>query len=156
MYYLKFLQKLPLTLEKSWDFFSSPANLKILTPEHMGFEITNAHENSKMYAGQIIAYIVRPVWNYPLEWVSEITHVQEPYYFVDEQLFGPYKFWHHEHHFKSIPNGIEMIDIVYYKMPFGIVGKMIHLLKVKQDLEAIFSYRNAKLEKMFGPYIPPD
>ncbi|MBA3721219.1 MAG: SRPBCC family protein [Parachlamydiaceae bacterium] len=149
---LKYLQKLPLSLEDSWNFFSSPANLKILTPEHLDFEITNDHENRKMYAGQIIAYRIRPVLNLPLEWVSEITQVQEPYYFIDEQRFGPYKFWHHEHRFNPIPNGVEVVDIVYYKMLFGFLGKVLHTLKVKQDLEAIFSYRRAKLEELFGPY----
>ena len=149
---LKYLQKLPLSLEESWFFFSSPANLKVLTPEHLGFEITNDLENRKMYPGQIIAYIVRPLWGLPLEWVSEITHVQEPYYFIDEQRCGPYQIWHHEHRFASIPNGVEMSDVVYYKMPFGFLGNAFHSLKVKHDLEAIFSYRNAKLEKLFGPY----
>ncbi|MBA3603920.1 MAG: SRPBCC family protein, partial [Parachlamydiaceae bacterium] len=105
MFTLKYLQKIPLSLEESWDFFSSPKNLKILTPEHLGFEILNDLGNKKMYPGQIITYNVRPILNIPLEWVTEITHVQEPNYFVDEQRFGPYKFWHHEHHFKPIPNG---------------------------------------------------
>ncbi|MBA3815545.1 MAG: SRPBCC family protein [Parachlamydiaceae bacterium] len=149
---LKFLQKVPLSLKESWDFFSSPENLKILTPQHLGFEISNDLDDRKMYAGQIIAYRLRPVFNIPIEWVSEITHVQEPFYFVDEQCFGPYKFWHHEHHFKAIPNGVEVVDIIYYKMPFGFLGKVIHSLKVKQDLETIFTYRRAKLEELFGPY----
>jgi ligand-binding SRPBCC domain-containing protein len=152
---LKYLQKVPLSLEESWNFFSSPANLKILTPEHLGFEITNDLENRKMYAGQIIAYTIRPVLNFPIEWVTEITEVQEPHYFIDEQRFGPYKFWHHEHRFSQIPNGVEMVDSVYYKMPFGVLGKALHYLKVKKDLETIFSYRQKKLEQLFGPYIEP-
>jgi len=153
---LKYLQKVPLSLKGSWDFFSSPANLKILTPEHLDFEITNDLQNKKMYPGQIIAYRIRPVLNFPLVWVSEITQVEEPYYFIDQQLIGPYKFWHHEHRFNPIPNGVEVVDIIYYKMPFGVLGKVLHLLKVKQDLQAIFSYRQAKLEKLFGPYIEPE
>lgn len=149
---LKYAQRLPLSLEESWNFFSSPKNLKILTPEHLGFEIKNDLENRKMYAGQIIAYTIRPVFNLPLEWITEITQVQEPYYFIDEQRFGPYKFWHHEHRFHPIPNGVEVVDMIYYKMPFGLLGKLLHKVKVKQDLEQIFSYRHAKLEKLFGPY----
>lgn len=156
MYSLTYLQKLPLSLEDSWNFFSSPANLKILTPDHLRFEITNNLENRKMYAGQIIAYTIRPLWNLPLEWISEITHVQEPYYFIDEQRFGPYKFWHHEHRFHSIPEGVEMTDTIYYKLPLGPLGKIFHALKVKHDLAAIFSYRQAKLEKMFGPHCGPN
>ena len=152
MYYLNYVQKVPLSLEESWDFFSSPANLKILTPEYLSFEMTNAHENRKMYAGQIITHCIRPIWNFPLEWVTEITHVQEPYYFIDEQRFGPYKFWHHEHWFKPISKGVEMTDRVYYKLPFGFFGQALHALKIKHDLEAIFSYRHAKLEQLFGSY----
>ena len=139
-------------MDESWNFFSSPENLKILTPEHLGFEIKNGLENRKMYAGQIIAYTIRPVFNLPLEWVTEITQVQEPYYFIDEQRFGPYKFWHHEHRFNPIPNGVEVVDMIYYKMPFGVLGQFLHHVKVKKDLEHIFSYRHAKLEKLFGPY----
>ncbi len=152
MFTLKYTQKVPLNLEESWDFFSSPANLKILTPEHLGFEIINDLENRKMYPGQIIVYKIRPLLNFSLEWVSEITHVQKPYYFVDEQRFGPYKYWHHEHHFNPVLNGVELIDIVYYKMPFGFIGQALHSLKVKHDLETIFSYRRNKLEKLFGIY----
>ena len=150
---VKYLQNIPLSLEQSWDFFSSPANLKILTPEHLGFEITNDLGDRKMYPGQIISYKVRPIFNIPLEWVSEITHVQKPYYFVDEQRFGPYKYWHHEHHFKSIPNGVESMDIIYFKMPLGFIGNAFFKFKVKKDLEKIFSYRREKLEKLFGPYL---
>lgn len=152
MYVLKYSQKLPISPEQCWEFFSSPANLKILTPEHMGFEITNDLNDRKMFAGQVIAYIIKPLFNLSIEWVTEITHMDPPHYFIDEQRFGPYKFWHHEHRFIPIPNGTEMIDIVHYKLPFGLLGKVIYHLKVKSDLESIFSYRNAKLEQMFGVY----
>lgn len=152
MYYLEFSQKLPLSLEESWNFFSSLSNLKVLTPGLLGFELPDDVKNSKMYAGQIISYRIRPLWNISLNWVTEITHIHEPYYFIDEQRFGPYKFWHHEHRFNPIPNGIEMIDKIYYKIPFGPIGKILHFLKVQQEIEAIFSYRHAKLENMFGSY----
>jgi ligand-binding SRPBCC domain-containing protein len=149
---LKFFQKVPLSLEESWDFFSSPANLKILTPDRLRFEIKGENENCQMYSGQIIAYTIHPFLNLPLEWVTEITHVEKPYYFIDEQRFGPYKFWHHEHRFNPIPNGVEMVDTIYYKLPFGILGKLINSLKVKSDLEEIFAYRREKMEKLFGIY----
>lgn len=152
MYCLKYSQKLPLSIEKCWEFFSSPKNLQILTPEHLKFQITNGPIDLKMYAGQVISYTIRPIMDFPIEWVTEITHVNEPHYFVDEQRFGPYKYWHHEHRFHSIENGVEMNDTVYYKMPFGVFGKLFHCLKVKKDLDAIFSYREAKLEKLFGAY----
>ncbi len=149
---LKYLQKLPISMQESWEFFSSPTNLKILTPQHLNFEIVKDHGHTKMYAGQIIAYRIRPILNFPIEWVSEISHIQEPYYFIDEQLFGPYKFWHHEHRFNPIPNGVEVVDTIHYKLPFGFLGKVLQS-KVKQDLESIFSFRRAKLEELFGSYL---
>jgi ligand-binding SRPBCC domain-containing protein len=152
MYYLKYSQKLPLTLEACWNFFSSPANLRTLTPDYLNFKITSL-ESEIMYAGQIIVYDIHPILNLPIEWVTEISHVEKPYYFIDEQRFGPYKFWHHEHHFKPIVSGIEMMDIIYYQLPFGILGQALHAIKIKRDLENIFAYRRAKLEKLFGPYI---
>ncbi len=151
MYSLKYVQQFPLSIEKCWDFFSSPVNLKILTPDHLGFDITTT-ETRQMYAGQIIGYKIRPLWNISIEWFSEITHVQAPNYFIDEQRFGPYKFWHHEHRFVPISEGTEMTDLIYYKLPYGPVGKIFHFLKVKQELDAIFSYRSAKLKNMFGTF----
>lgn len=151
MYCLTYKQKLPISLQECWDFFSTPANLITITPQHLNFEITN-ESDIKMYAGQIIGHIIRPIWGIPLEWITEITHVQEPHYFIDEQRFGPYKFWHHEHRFISTSNGVEMFDTVYYKLPYGPLGKVIHKLKVKNDLEAIFAYRHSKLEEKFGLY----
>lgn len=149
MHILKTVQKLPISLEEAWDFFSSPKNLKIITPPYMGFDITSGGED-KMYAGQIITYIVKPVLGIPMEWVTEITHVQEPYYFVDEQRFGPYALWHHKHFFKAIPGGIEMQDVVHYKIPLGPIGKFINNIYIQNKLKEIFDFRYQTLEKMFG------
>lgn len=151
MYCLKYSQNLPLSLEESWNFFSSPKNLNILTPAYLNFKISSL-EIEDMYAGQMIVYDIHPILNIPIEWVTEITQVEKPYYFIDEQRFGPYKFWHHEHRFRSIDNGIEMTDIIYYQLPFGIFGKALHRLKIKHDLEKIFAFRRAKLEDLFGFY----
>lgn len=153
MHILKYSQTLPLNLSACWDFFSSPANLKVLTPEHLDFNITNLNDSKKMYPGQIITYTIRPILNIPIEWVTEITQAQQPDYFIDEQRFGPYKFWYHEHRFNAIANGVEMIDTIYYQLPCGILGKILNSIKIKHDIECIFSYRKAKLEKMFGPYV---
>ncbi len=152
MHCLNYSQKLPISLEECWDFFSSPANLKTLTPLHLGFEITNDLQDKKMYPGQIIAYTIRPLWNMPMEWVTEITHVEEQNYFIDEQRIGPYKMWHHEHRFTPIPNGTEMVDTIYYQLPLGPLGKAIHTFKVEQEIKAIFAYRQEKLETLFGRY----
>lgn len=151
MYYMEYSQKLPISIQESWSFFSSPANLKIITPPNLGFQITN-EKIDEMYPGQIISYTIRPFGNLKMEWVTEITHVREPFYFVDEQRYGPYKFWHHEHWFYSLNDGVKIIDKIYYQMPFGILGKILHKFRIKSDLEKIFSYRSAKLSEIFGFY----
>jgi ligand-binding SRPBCC domain-containing protein len=143
-------QTLPVTLEEAWSFFSSPANLKKITPAYMGFEITSDLGDGKMYAGQIISYIVTPLLGLPMSWTTEITHVIENKYFVDEQRFGPYSFWHHQHWFKEVEGGVEMTDIVHYAIPFGWLGRLANTLIVKNKLNEIFSFREEIVHKMFG------
>jgi ligand-binding SRPBCC domain-containing protein len=147
---LSTVQKLPISIEEAWTFFSSPKNLKVITPDYMGFKITSDLGDGKMYSGQIISYIVTPVLNVPMEWVTEISHVSEPHYFVDEQRFGPYAFWHHKHFFKEIEGGVEMTDTVHYKVPLGPIGDLVNALFVKNKLKEIFDYRYQKLESLFG------
>jgi ligand-binding SRPBCC domain-containing protein len=143
-------QDLPISLAEAWDFFSSPANLKTITPPYMGFDITSGFRGEKMYPGQIITYIVRPVLGLPLNWVTEITHVKEPHFFVDEQRFGPYTFWHHKHFFEPIESGVRMEDIVHYKVPLGPLGDLANWVYVKSKLDEIFDFRFKKLEEIFG------
>lgn len=150
MYTLTVKQRLPITLTQAWEFFSSPANLKTITPGHLGFEITSGFAGEKMYAGMIITYKVKPMFGIPLSWVTEITHVQEPHYFVDEQRFGPYKLWHHKHFIREVPGGVEMEDTVHYMLPFGWLGKLVHPWLVKPQLAEIFRYREQKLTELFG------
>ncbi len=109
-------------MEEAWDFISNPANLKTITPDYMGFEILSGADRT-MYPGQIIQYIVTPLLGLKTKWVTEITHVAEKQYFVDEQRFGPYALWHHKHFIKEIANGVEMEDIIDYKVPFGWVWR---------------------------------
>lgn len=149
LFQLKSKQKLPITLEDAWDFFSSPANLKIITPDYMAFKVKTGG-NRKMYPGQIISYTVKPAFNIPLTWITEILHVEEKKYFVDNQIQGPYKLWHHKHFFEEIENGIEMRDEVDYILPFGLIGDIVHSLYVKKRLEGIFEYRKTKLIELFG------
>ena len=144
-------QNLPITCDQAWDFLSDPNNLKTITPDYMGFEILSGAEK-KMYAGQIIQYIVTPVMGIPTKWVTEITHVKEGEYFVDEQRFGPYALWHHKHFIRPIENGVEMEDIIDYKIPFGTLGRLAHLIIVKPKLNEIFDYRQKKLIELFGEY----
>ena len=151
LYTLHTIQKLPVSIEEAWEFFSDPKNLKVITPEYMGFDIT-AGGDRPMFAGQIIQYIVTPVAGIKTKWVTEITHVQEPSYFVDEQRFGPYALWHHKHFFREIEGGVEMEDVVDYKLPYGILGGLVHKPVVRRKLEEIFSFRRKKLLELFGEY----
>jgi ligand-binding SRPBCC domain-containing protein len=145
------IQKLPISIEKAWEFISSPKNLKKITPDYMSFDILSGAEKP-MYAGQIIQYIVTPILGIKTKWVTEITHVKENEYFVDEQRFGPYALWHHKHFIKKTEGGIEMEDIIDYKVPLGFLGQLIHPILVKPKLEEIFTYRQKKLIELFGEY----
>ena len=136
-------------LQTCWDFFSSPANLKRITPSYMGFDV-KTEVPTKMYEGLIIAYTVKPLLGIPVEWVTEITHVKDKSFFVDEQRKGPYTMWHHEHHFKEVEGGVEMTDIVSYIIPFGFLGKLVEPFLVKPKLEEIFAYRFKIVEEVFG------
>ena len=151
IYTLHKKQKLPITVELAWEFLSSPKNLKTITPDYMGFNIL-AGADRPMYPGQIIQYSVTPVLGIKTKWVTEITHVRDNEYFVDEQRFGPYALWHHKHFIKAIEGGVEMEDIIDYKVPMGILGQLAHPILVKPKLEEIFNYRTKKLEELFGKY----
>ncbi len=146
--FLRTEQFLPISLEQAWDFFSSPKNLKTITPPYMGFIIKSGADR-KMFPGQIITYTVTPLLGIPMNWVTEITHVREPYYFVDEQRFGPYSFWHHKHFFEEVEGGVNMIDEVHYKVPLGFLGDIADVLFVRSKLKEIFDFRFKKLEEMF-------
>tara|TARA_B100000029_G_C17143692_1_gene803393 strand:- start:29 stop:490 length:462 start_codon:yes stop_codon:yes gene_type:complete len=144
-------QKIPIDKNEAWKFLSDPNNLKTITPDYMGFDIIEK-ENTKMYSGQIIKYIVTPIFGIKMNWVTEITHVKDFEYFVDEQRFGPYKFWHHKHLIKEIKNGVEMIDILDYALPFGFAGRFFHPIIIKPKLNEIFNYRRNKLIEIFGNF----
>ena len=150
VYHLKSTQVLPLTLQQAWDFFSSPKNLAIITPREMNFKILSMSGGEKMYAGQIISYAVTVMPWIRVRWVTEITHVQEPEFFTDEQRFGPYAFWHHKHHFTTVNDGVLMTDEVDYALPWGFLGQFAHWLFVAREVNRIFDYRNKVLETYFG------
>jgi len=144
-------QKLPISMEEAWEFLSSPKNLKVITPDKMGFHIISGADRP-MFAGQIIQYLVTPLPLLKTNWVTEITHVVKNEYFVDEQRFGPYALWHHKHFIKEIKGGVEMEDIIDYKIPFGMLGRMMNPIIVKPKLKEIFAYRKLKLEELYGKY----
>jgi len=152
-FHLKFSQQIPISLEEAWDFFSSPMNLAKITPADMAFVVTSELPVSqKMYPGMIITYKVSPVAGIKLNWMTEITQVEDHKYFIDEQRFGPYKFWHHQHHFKEIPGGVEMDDILTYGLPMGIFGNIANSVFVANKLQQIFDYRTKKVIELFGSY----
>ena len=144
-------QQLPISLDTAWEFLSNPRNLKTITPDYMSFNIVSEIDRP-LYTGQIIQYIVTPLLGIKTKWVSEITHIEEKKYFVDEQMYGPYALWHHKHFIKEIDGGVEMEDIIDYKVPLGILGQIVHPFIVKPKLEEIFNYRQEKLEELFGTY----
>jgi ligand-binding SRPBCC domain-containing protein len=137
-------------IQTVWDFMSSPENLEKITPTYMGFKILSDLNNSKMYPGQIIEYYVTPVAGIKMHWVTEITHVKNLEFFVDEQRFGPYAFWHHKHFLKQVDGGVEMIDIVHYKAPFGIIGRIANTMFIEKKIKEIFDFRYKKLEEIFN------
>jgi len=143
-------QIVPISLEQAWDFFSTPKNLSRITPAHMDFRILSELPE-KVYAGQIIQYTVKPLPLMRMRWVTEITQVEEPGFFIDEQRFGPYAFWHHQHRFEAVAEGTKIIDLVHYGLPLGILGRIANHLFVKQQLNAIFEYRETVLNEMFKP-----
>tara|TARA_Y100001934_G_scaffold67083_1_gene83241 strand:- start:231 stop:716 length:486 start_codon:yes stop_codon:yes gene_type:complete len=148
---LKYSQKLPISLNEAWDFLSSPKNLELITPRHMDFNITDWDEK-KAYPGQIIQYTVKPLLGVKINWVTEITQVKDKEFFIDEQRFGPYSFWHHKHFLKEIENGILIEDVIHYKIPLGPIGVLINFLFINSKLNSIFKYRKQELIKIFGDY----
>lgn len=152
LYVLQRVQRLPVSIDVAWNFFSDPKNLFELTPPALNLKFTNEVYGNGMYPGQIITYKVKPLLHIPLFWMTEITHVHAPHFFVDEQRQGPYKIWHHEHHFKPIDGGVEMTDLIHYALPFGFLGRIAHTLFVKKQLEEIFRFRHQKIEDLFGNY----
>ena len=142
-------QFLPVSPEQAWDFFSRPQNLAKITPEYMKFRILHMSGDNDMYAGQIISYRLFALPFLPVSWTTEITHVQKPFYFVDEQRFGPYALWHHQHRFREVPGGVEMTDEVNYAIPFGFIGRIANSIFVKRQLNTIFEHRFNVLKELF-------
>jgi ligand-binding SRPBCC domain-containing protein len=151
-YQLHKTQNIPAPVKEVWDFISSPANLKKITPLYMGFNIISKNLPEKMYPGMIIGYRVSPVFGIKTTWVTEITQIQEQEYFVDEQRVGPYDLWHHEHRIEVIPGGVHMSDTVSYKPPLGLLGSIANEIMIRRKLKEIFDFRKTALEDIFGKW----
>jgi ligand-binding SRPBCC domain-containing protein len=152
VYSLHSSQKVPASLEEIWAFFSDAKNLALVTPPHLNLKVTNPVYGEAVYAGQVMTYNVKPVLGIPVAWMTEITHVADKKYFVDEQRKGPYKLWHHQHHFRAIEGGVEMTDLVHYRLPLGFLGSLAHGILVKGELQKIFTYRYQKIVERFGKW----
>jgi ligand-binding SRPBCC domain-containing protein len=152
-YALKLKQNIPVSLDTAWEFFSSPLNLAKITPPEVNFVVTSDYNDAaRVYPGMIITYKVSPLFGIKLNWMTEITHVQDHQYFVDEQRFGPYALWHHQHHFKEIPGGVEMTDLLHYAIPYGIIGRLSNKVLVGKQIKKIFDYRVKAVETIFGRF----
>lgn len=149
-YSLNSKQTLPISLEKAWHFFSRPENLNELTPQDMSFEIKSDIQGVEMYEGMLIEYTIKPMMNIPMNWVTEITHISDKKYFIDEQRFGPYAMWHHEHHFEETEGGVLMTDKLTYAMPMGPLGTIANGLFVGKRVKEIFDYRYSILKTYFS------
>lgn len=143
-------QFIPRSLDEVWRFFSRPENLNDVTPGDMSFQILSDIRNQPMYEGMIICYKISPFTGIKMNWVTEITHISERKFFVDEQRFGPYAMWHHEHHFEERDGGVLMRDVLHYKVPYGIVGTIADALFVDKKVEQIFAFRKKTIEELFG------
>jgi len=148
-YHLKRTQFLPISQTEAWDFFSSPRNLGVITPKRMNFKILSITGGEKMFSGQLIKYKVSVLPFVRMGWKTKITNVEEPNYFVDTQLSGPYSLWHHKHIFKTVEGGVEMIDELEYAIPLGILGQFANWLFVGKEVNGIFEYRNNVLKTYF-------
>ena len=143
-------RKVTTTIDKAWDFFSQPKNLNKLTPADLNFKI-NSGSSSNFYEGKIITYTIKLLSIFKFNWTTEITTVEKKCFFIDKQLFGPYKLWHHEHHFKKNSDGtITIIDKVKYKLPFYILGAFIHKLFIRRKLLKIFMFRQQRINELFN------
>jgi ligand-binding SRPBCC domain-containing protein len=151
MHQLKTIQHLPISLEEAWAFFSSPRNLAVITPKELNL-VPVSELPADMYPGMFIQYSVRPLLGIPVTWVTEITHVRHLEYFVDEQRLGPYHIWHHQHHFRAVEGGVEMTDIVDYRLPFGLLGIVTEKLLVGNEVKKIFEFRRKRLLELFGVF----
>lgn len=143
-------QFIPRPLEEVWQFFSRPENLETMTPEGVNFTILSDIADVEMYEGMVILYKVSPIANIPMNWMTVITTIHHGKYFVDEQRFGPYALWHHEHHFEEYADGTMMKDLLHYKVPYGFIGTIANALFVEDKIEEIFSHRKGAVEKLFN------
>lgn len=147
---LEFTAIVPRSLSETWAFFSRPENLEKLTPEDVSFKIKTPVQGVEMYPGMAIQYRVSPFPGVGMDWVTEITQIQQHKYFVDDQRVGPFALWHHQHHFRALSDEkTEMKDILHYQAPFGPLGTLADWLFVRKQVEGIFTAREEAIQRLF-------
>jgi ligand-binding SRPBCC domain-containing protein len=147
-YVLQREQWIPRPIEHVFDFFADARNLEAITPPWLDFRILTP-EPIRMGSGTLIRYRLR--WHgLPLRWLTEIQRWNPPTEFIDVQLQGPYRLWHHMHHFRPADGGTLMQDVVRYALPLGPLGRLAHAWRVQSDLEAIFDFRASKVSELLG------
>lgn len=157
LHILKTTTILPISIEHAWDFFSSPVNLSVITPPEMRFKILSSFKaGDKIFAGMLIDYTVRPLFGVPLHWTTMITEADAPNFFSDEQIKGPYAYWRHEHYFRQVSEGVEMNDVVNWRVPLGLLGDLVNALIVEKKVKAIFDFRKEKLRSLFAKKLKGD
>ena len=139
---------MPQPIEEVFIFFEKPENLEKLTPSNLGFKILTPSPIS-MNVGRLIDYTIR-IFGINFHWRTLITDYVQNIKFVDEQLKGPYSYWHHAHTFESSNDGTFINDKVTYALPFGIFGRIAHRLFIKRSLNNIFDYRVKVINQMFS------
>jgi len=149
IHYLHKEQVIAAPLEKVWEYFCDPKNLNEITPLDMNFEIVEGGDQ-EMFEGQLIEYRVEFIPGVRSLWLTEIAHIRDREYFVDEQRIGPYRFWYHEHTFEETAAGTKMTDRVTYMVPFGLMGDVLNRLWIAKRLHSIFEFRQNKISKIFG------
>lgn len=148
VYSFKVEQHLPITPTEAWSFFSSPKNLESITPKDLSFKITS-NDLKGAYSGQIVTYKIGIFPIIKTNWVTEIKNVVSGESFIDEQRFGPYKMWHHQHMFQPDGEGTMVTDVIHFKLPFGLIGHLMYTLFIKKKLTQIFEYRKIHLASKF-------
>jgi len=149
IHYLHREQIIPAPLEDVWNYFCDPRNLNKITPPDMNFEIVRGGD-VKMYEGQIIEYRVEFIRGIRSLWLTEIAHLKDGQYFVDEQRVGPYRFWYHEHIFEVHSSGTKMTDHVTYKVPLGMLGDLMNTVWISRRLRNVFDFRRKKIIEVYG------
>ncbi len=149
VYNLERKSTLPITIDKAWSFFSDPKNLAKITPDSMNFEILTKDLPPSIYSGLLVQYTVTPLLGLKMKWLTEIKHVNKPFYFIDEQKSGPYTLWYHEHSFSENGSQTIMTDKVSYALPFSILGNISHSIFVRKKIESIFDHREKVIADLF-------